>query len=115
MNVKILKPKTIFGKATYKLLKTEVILAVHVPKGFITDGATVPRVFWPIFPPISMYLEATVLHDYLISIGANRYEADKLFRKACTHYKVGRIVTTIMFYSVVAYGFIRQTKDYIKH
>jgi hypothetical protein len=115
MNVQVLKPITILGKATYKLTESVEILRIVVPKGFITDGATVPRVLWPIFPPISMYLEATVIHVYLISICTNRYEADKLFRKACTHYKVGRIVTTIMFYSVVAYGFIRQTKDYIKH
>lgn len=38
---------------------------VTVPAGFITDGASVPRMFWPIFPPWGVYGQATILHDYL--------------------------------------------------
>ena len=36
-----------------------------VPAGETTDGASVPRPFWPICPPMSNYTNAAVLHDYL--------------------------------------------------
>jgi hypothetical protein len=38
---------------------------VDVPRGFLTDGASVPRVFWSILPPWGEYGQAVVLHDYL--------------------------------------------------
>lgn len=39
-----------------------------VPHGFITDGASVPRFFWWLCPPMQpCYLAAAVLHDYLYS------------------------------------------------
>lgn len=36
-----------------------------LPAGLITDGASVPRVFWSFFPPDGLYRAATVLHDWL--------------------------------------------------
>lgn len=38
---------------------------VEVPAGFITDGASVPRLLWPLFPSWGRYSRAAVLHDYL--------------------------------------------------
>ena len=39
-----------------------------VPAGFITDGASVPRIFWSICPPMSgSFGEAAVVHDFLYS------------------------------------------------
>lgn len=38
---------------------------VTVPKGFLTDGASVPRFFWSIFPPWGVYGQAAIVHDYL--------------------------------------------------
>lgn len=40
---------------------------VEVPKGFITDGASVPAIFWPVIShPLSpSSLRAAILHDYL--------------------------------------------------
>jgi hypothetical protein len=38
---------------------------VTVPKGFQTDGASVPRMFWSIFPPWGIYGQAAIVHDYL--------------------------------------------------
>ena len=114
MKVKILKPKTILGKARYRLLYVETIQGFKVPRGFTTDGATVPRFLWPIFPPISSYLEATVVHDYLIDTGVNRYEADKIFRLACIEYDVTTTITNVMFICIVAYGFCKQPSHYLK-
>lgn len=35
-----------------------------VPKGFITDFASIPRVFWNIYPPTGIYMPAALLHDF---------------------------------------------------
>ena len=38
---------------------------VVVEPGFITDFASVPRLFWNIFPPWGRYGKAAVVHDHL--------------------------------------------------
>ena len=42
---------------------------VTVPKGFQSDGASVPRALWSIYPPFGKYLEAAVVHDYYCVLG----------------------------------------------
>lgn len=39
--------------------------SVRVPKGFVTDLASVPSFFWSKYPPIGRYAYAAVVHDYL--------------------------------------------------
>ncbi len=39
---------------------------IVVPAGFISDGASIPRIFWPIIgDPWGRYGKAAVLHDWL--------------------------------------------------
>lgn len=38
---------------------------VTIPKGYLTDGASVPRLFWSLLPPWGKYGQAVVVHDYL--------------------------------------------------
>lgn len=38
---------------------------VTVPAGYLTDGASVPRIFWSLIPPWGAYGQAAVLHDLL--------------------------------------------------
>ncbi len=41
-----------------------------VPKGFNCDGASVPRIFWPLYPPVgTRYSPAAWIHDYLYRLG----------------------------------------------
>jgi hypothetical protein len=41
------------------------VTKIVVPKGFVTDFASVPRIFWPILPPDDEYLLAAIVHDWL--------------------------------------------------
>lgn len=51
-----------------------------VPRGFVTDFASVPRGLWNIFPPFGRYSKAAVLHDWLYQTGkVARGEADRIF------------------------------------
>jgi len=38
---------------------------VHLPVGFITDFASIPRMFWPVMLPTGLYGKAAVVHDWL--------------------------------------------------
>lgn len=37
---------------------------VYVPKGFVFDGASVPKMFWGILSPTGLLLVPGLLHDY---------------------------------------------------
>lgn len=53
-----------------------------VPAGTLTDGASIPRVLWPIVGhPMGRYYPAAVVHDYLVRQPSTpRAEADAVFR-----------------------------------
>lgn len=36
-----------------------------IPKGFVTDFASIPQVFWSVLPPIGPANIAFIIHDYL--------------------------------------------------
>ncbi|EAA2596645.1 hypothetical protein DNM18_25345, partial [Salmonella enterica subsp. enterica] len=36
---------------------------IEVPKGFITDHATIPRIFWILLPPDGRYAKAAIIHE----------------------------------------------------
>jgi hypothetical protein len=40
---------------------------IEVPAGFLSDGASVPRVFWTILSPFGDYFGAALIHDFLYS------------------------------------------------
>jgi hypothetical protein len=54
-----------------------------VPAGFVTDFASVPRIFFWLLPSYGAYTKAAILHDFLIDTKAvSRADADGLFRRA---------------------------------
>ena len=65
---------------------------VKIPRGYLTDGASVPRVFWNVIPPWGKYGQAAILHDYLceyltveesgICKSITRKECDQIFLEA---------------------------------
>jgi len=56
---------------------------ITVPVGYITDFASVPRVFWPLISPIDNHAKAGALHDFLYTEGKHtRKECDKIFKEA---------------------------------
>ena len=46
---------------------TDAGVVIHVPVGFLTDLASVPRPLWWLFPPFGKYLPAAIVHDKLYS------------------------------------------------
>ncbi len=38
---------------------------ITVPKGFVTDLASVPRIVWSFYPPDGPWVKAAIIHDFL--------------------------------------------------
>lgn len=72
---------------------------VTVPKGFKTDFASVPRIFWRILPPDGMYTQASVLHDYMCITGL-KSRADRVFYESMGVLGVSSWQRSIMFFAV---------------
>lgn len=78
---------------------------VRVPAGFQTDGASVPRFFWRILPPMGRYWRPAVLHDYLYRAGTcSRFLADAVFRDAMRADGVSAWKRLAMYYAVRVFG-----------
>lgn len=74
---------------------------IVIPKGFKTDFASIPRIFWNIIAPIGKWTLSSVLHDYLYSegyrLGISRKQADKIFYQAMRKSFVAPITANIMW------------------
>ena len=78
---------------------------IKVPKGFITDFASIPKQFWSLIPPYGKHTKAAVVHDYLYkNHSTTRKEADQIFLKAMEALGVNPIKRGLMFNAVRAFG-----------
>ena len=78
---------------------------ITVPKGFTTDFASIPRLFWSILPPWGKYGKAAVIHDYLYwEAERPRKDADKIFLEAMTVLSVNYFYRNIMYRAVRMFG-----------
>jgi Protein of unknown function (DUF1353) len=87
---------------------------IEVESGFDTDYASVPRIFWSIYPPDGSYTEAAVIHDALYfyqTAGLNRpaitrAQADTVFLEAMTALGVPWLRRRIIYAAVRSGGWI---------
>lgn len=78
--------------------------AVTVPTGFVTDFASIPRIFWSALRPDGEYAYAAVVHDYLYwTQTRSREEADLILNMAMEDFEVGA-VTAKLIYGAVRLG-----------
>ncbi|MBI3775330.1 MAG: DUF1353 domain-containing protein [Gammaproteobacteria bacterium] len=77
---------------------------VTVPIGFVTDFASIPRVFWSLLPPDGNYTYPAVIHDYLYwEQTTTREVADDILRLSMLDFKIDA-VTLRAIYSGVRVG-----------
>lgn len=82
---------------------------IVVPAGFKTDFASVPRIFWPIFPPDGPHAKAAVVHDMLYQTRGlhgeyTREECDEIFADAMTLLGVQSWRAWVMYRAVRRFG-----------
>lgn len=81
------------------------LLIVDVPHMFVTDLASVPRVFWSILPKTSAYSYPAILHDFLYwTQTTTRDVADLVFMQAMIDFGIGEITAQTLFQSVRYFG-----------
>jgi len=101
-----------------------------VPKGFVTDFASVPRWLWALFPPHGAAMPASVLHDFCYTvhprevihnriaargdIELNPYDpvrdrliADRVFRNGLLKAGISKLQAEIMYRAVRWFGAYR--------
>jgi hypothetical protein len=95
------------SKFSFYLGATEDSETIVVPAGFITDFASVPRIFWWIYPKWGKYGNAAVIHDYLYSAQLEKYPkkwADEIFLQGMQVLNVGKFTARILFWAVKYFG-----------
>jgi hypothetical protein len=66
--------------------------AVKVPVGFVTDFASIPRIFWAALRPDGKYTYSAIVHDYLYWTQTRpREEADEIMKFGMEDFKVGSL------------------------
>lgn len=106
IKVEILLPVKPTEITLYRLLETYKYKDIIVPKGFVTDGASVPRLFWGIMPPVHRYFLAAVVHDYLLYTGHNRRSADRVFGDALKEHGISGVKRWVMYRAVRAHAIL---------
>lgn len=84
------------------LLEDYAVKSVVIPKGYKTNGADVPRLFWVFIPPFKpKFLPAVIAHDYYCS--KKEYsKADELFESILLEIEKS-FITKAMVQSVKLY------------
>ena len=81
---------------------------VVVPKGFLTDGASVPRFLWRIcgHPMTTKRFPIAVTHDFIYAegLGYTRQEADEIYRDGLIVLGFSSIVADIEYYPIRWFG-----------
>ena len=78
---------------------------IKVPVGFITNFASIPKVFWPIIDPIGKHGKAAVIHDYCYFTGCySRLKSDAIFSEGMKVLHVEEWKREVMYGGVVAFG-----------
>ena len=77
-----------------------------IEAGYKTDGASIPRIFWSLYPPYkSEYFTACVIHDWLCSKALHAESikeayktADFALRKCMLELKVSKLTSYTFYY-----------------
>jgi len=78
---------------------------VKVPKGFVTDLASIPRLLWVVLPPIGKYDQAAALHDYYYQNAiSTKLIADRIFLEALEVLKIPKWKRKLMYLLVRLFG-----------
>ena len=92
---------------------TECIPGVEeivVPLGFRSDLASIPRLFWRIFPPGGPYRRAAVVHDWLCVLGeqgnapCSSKQAADVFLEAMVNDDVPPVTRWLCYKAVLHFG-----------
>lgn len=80
---------------------------ITVKAGFVTDGASIPKVFQNILGPFGEYFQSALVHDWNYSPNNTIYtrrECDDLFLEGMEYLEVPFITRKAIYYAVRMFG-----------
>lgn len=81
---------------------------IKVPKSFVTDYASIPKLLRAIVLPYGKHSGASVVHDWLYSsncdLDIRREKADRIFLEILKEEKVNFLLRTLMYFAVRKFG-----------
>lgn len=80
-------------------------ISLTIPSGFVSDLASVPRLFWGIISPSGRHDLAVLVHDYLLENNVPRNIADREMLLLLKKSKVSWIKRNLMYLAVRFYSF----------
>lgn len=81
------------------------VIRVDVPRGFVTDLASVPRILWPVLAHTGRYGNAAIYHDWLyVDQPCTREVADRVFDRAMVDMGVDAPTRNIIWAAVRVFG-----------
>lgn len=89
-------------------------VTITVPAGFITDGASIPSIFWEFLSPYGEYFAAALIHDFLYSKLNQKYtreESDKIFLEAMDRLGISWIKRHTIYRAVRMFGWMPFNKN----
>lgn len=92
----------------YEIQESFEVCGIKIPRYFVTDGASVPRYLWPLFPPVGRYFRAASVHDLLLDQGVEWKVANRFFKRALIESNVPKWRRVLMVSGVGFHGFIKE-------
>lgn len=76
------------GKHSWVVEQDWITPMCKIPKGFVSDGASIPRILWWFADPAGEFFEAAVLHDYMYTQALRtKKDADEVFYYTSLQFK----------------------------
>lgn len=90
---------------TPRFIEASKLSKVLVPKGFVTDLASIPPIFYSLLRPDGEFAYAAIIHDYLYWEQAGvRAQADEILKAAMQDLGVNRLKIEAIYAAVSAKG-----------
>ena len=94
-------------RTTREYARATSIGVVAIEEGFLTDGASIPKVVHGMMGPWGAYFPAALIHDALYAArpeGVSREDADRVFLELMLRDRVDRQQAVMMHAAVRAFG-----------
>jgi len=82
---------------------------VHVPEGFVTDGASIPYFARKVFPPTGKYFGAAIIHDWILKDKRDWDMANEQFKVQLVMSDIPKWRRIIVYGAVVFRGWLHKT------
>lgn len=76
-----------------------------IPRGFVTNFASVPQIFWSMIAPWGRHMKPAVMHDYFYRTAiVSRLDADRLFYRMMKQLGVSWWKRQVIYRAVRLFG-----------